>query len=229
MARVAAIKDFYEYALMIGALCKAAGHEVHTTSPPIDFEQVVGFHPDVLVVGLFRRRTAFNRPIGNPDEDIIGLASCREIEQYPAIKVKPILLLGNGIEELEVPSWVHYDVFLFFPDDMGLFLARLDELATVVKTRRKLSRYLCPSCGSRLTYTQPVEKNLFCPRCHTAVSLLSDTDCLYLPRGSQVSCPCRLDDLTPRPGESSQSAHERATGRRVPEPPQQPTTEPPLP
>lgn len=229
MARVAAIKDFHEYALMIGALCEAAGHEVYTTSPPIDFERVVTFHPDVLVVGLFRRRAAYNRPIADPDADIIGLASCREIEQYPAIKLKPILLLGNGIEELEVPSWVHYDVFLFFPDDMGLFVARLEELATKVKTRRKLSRYLCPSCGSRLTHTRTVEKNMFCPRCHTAVTILSDNTCLYLPRGSQMSCSCRLEDLTPRPGESSQSAHARATGRSVPLPPEQPTTEPPLP
>jgi hypothetical protein len=229
MARVVAIKDFHEYAIMIGALCEAAGHEVYTTSPPIDFEQVVNFRPDVLVVGLFRRRAAFNRPIADPDADIIGLTSCREIEQYPAIKLKPILLLGNGIEELEVPSWVHYDVFLFFPDDMGLFVARLEELATLVKTRRQLSEYLCPSCGSRLTHTMSGPKNLFCPRCHTAVSILSETDCLYLPPGSRISCPCRLDDLTPRPGESSQSAHARATGRSVPVPPPHPTTEPPLP
>lgn len=210
MAKVAAIKDFYEYALMIGCLCEHGGHTVLAQSPPVDFEAVARFGPDALVVGLFRKQAAFDRPIVDAAEDIFGLETAREVEEYPAMRMTPLLLLGNGIVEREVPNWFHYDLFLYFPDDMHLFLPKVEELALKVKTRRTLSGYICPNCGSRLTFSQKPAKDLFCPRCHTAVSIIDDRSCIYLLKGSGPSCPCTIDQITPRRGETSTQTRARA-------------------
>lgn len=213
MAKVACLKDFYEYAVMIAALCECGGHTAFKSQHPVDFEAVIDFGPDLVVLGLFRKRSAYNRPLVNLEEDVLGLATARDIESYPAIRVKPILLLGNGIEAREVPDWFHYDLFLFFPDDLPLFLPKVEELATRVKTRRTLSCYICPHCGSRLTYVHNAAKELFCPRCHTAVSLIPEENrCLYTIGSTGDTRHCTLVEITPRKGESSADIQRRAEG-----------------
>lgn len=182
--------------MMIAALAREeGGHEVYGKAPPIDFEELIDFGPDVIVMGLFRRRSAFNRPIEDLQRDVLGLETLTELENYPAIAVVPIVILGNGIEEFEVPLHLNYDLFLFFPDDMHLFLPKLNELAAKEKTRRRISGYVCPTCGSRLTYTS-TQRDLFCPRDGTAVALLDNGKCLYLPQGQDRSIPCSTDDIT---------------------------------
>lgn len=95
----------------------------------------------------------------------------------------------------EVPMALHYDVYLDFPDDMHLFLPKLEELSTKVKSRRKPSGYLCPIGRSRLTFRSS-DKDLFCPRDGTAVVIIEADRCLYLPPGQKESIPCSIDDIT---------------------------------
>lgn len=190
MAKVACLKDFHEYALMIGALAREGGHEAYIDNPPLDFERLVDFGPEVLVTGLFRKRAAVNRPIRDLEEDVLGLDTLRQLEGYPALRIVPLAILGNSIEEHEVPTTLNYDLFLYFPDDMHLFLPKLDELATKVKSRRTISGYVCPSCRSRMTFTQDRDQDLFCPRCGTAVALI-DNGATCLARtadGSPIDC-----------------------------------------
>src|SRR5690348_6364892 len=111
MSRVAAIKDYIEFATMIGGLLKSAGHEVWAATPPVDWDALLNFDPDVVVIGFFRQRTAYNRPIENFEQDICGVATLEAIDDYPAIRVKPILAIGNGVEPHEIPRAFRFDAF----------------------------------------------------------------------------------------------------------------------
>jgi len=211
MARIACLKDFHEYALMIGALAREGGHEVYVGNPPLNFEQLVDFNPQAIVIGLFRKRTAFNRPIEDLEQDVLGLETLRQLEDYPALRSIPLVILGNGIEENEVPTTLNYDLFLFFPDDMHLFLPKLDELTTKVKSRRKLSGYICPCCKSRMTYQGVHDQDLFCPRCGTSVAIIDEgVSCIARdPDGRPLACS--IDAIT------SPKLREQQRARREPE------------
>jgi uncharacterized protein YbaR (Trm112 family) len=197
MSRIAAIKDYREFAVMIGGLLEDAGHEVLRDSPPVDWERLVDFDPDLVVIGFFRRRTAYNRAIEDFDRDILGGETLRAIESYPAIRVKPILAIGNGVEAREIPNEFRFDAFVYFPDEMGRFLPTVDELARKDR-RRSFSAYQCPVCHARLTYAKQNRKELFCPRCHTGVSILDEVHCMYQARALAPSQSCLLADLERR-------------------------------
>lgn len=189
MAKVAIIKPYFEYAKMIGALVEEGGHETLLEVPPVDWERVMNFGPEALVTGVFRKRIAFNRPIENFKDEVLGSDIVETIQSYPAIWSTPTLLLGNAVEERDVPLTLRYDLFLIFPDDMFVFLRSLDELTKMVKSKRKVSGYICPNCGSRLTYLKEPVKDLFCPRCHTAVAIIDHESCLAQDAdGKQIAC-----------------------------------------
>ncbi len=196
MAKVACVKDYLEYARMIAALVREEGHEALAMAPPVDFDRLLDFGPQVLVIGLFRQRCAFNRPIQDLPKDVLGLVTLRELEAYPAIRTLPLIVLGNGIEEHEVPTTMNYDLYLFFPDDMHLFLPKLDEVAAKVKSRRTISPHVCPACGSRLTFTGNQDQDLFCPRCGVAVAIINRERCIAR-NADGLDIPCSLDRITP--------------------------------
>lgn len=183
MARMVIINDFAEYAEMDAAPLRLRGHEVliqvTEAGRPVDFERVVDFGPGVISVGLYRNEQAFDRPIRSLEADILGYVPIRQMEAYPAIRVVPLLLLGHCIREQDVPTTLSYDRFLVLPRDIKHYVPNMEELATKVKSRRKLSGYVCPNCESRLVFTVN-DHELFCPRCHTAVSVIDEQSSLVV-------------------------------------------------
>ena len=198
MARVALIDDYLEYAEMAAAPLRVAGHETMAAIVPIDFERILKFEPNVISVGLYRKEIAFNRPIEHWEEDVLGYEPLKEMERYPAIGLIPIILIGSALEEQDVPTTVNYDLFLSFPRDLHLYLPKVEELASTVKTNRKISGYVCPWCGSRLVYHRAPARDLFCPRCHTAVAIVDRDRCLMMVNGAGPQVPSNVALLQPR-------------------------------
>ena len=196
MAKVMILDDLQETIDLLAPPLREQGHEVLTDVSPIDFERVMRFRPDVITLDLYRKIEAFDRPIRNVEEDVIGFTPLVEMEHYPAIGIIPIILLGNCLQEKDVPTSVNYDLFLSFPRDVKLYFPKVIEIATMVKTRRRISDYVCPCCGSRLTFTSSRLDDLFCPRCHTAVAIIYPDACIArAPDGSKV--PCDMASLRP--------------------------------
>lgn len=196
MAKVMIIDDLQETIDLLAPPLIGQGHEVLTDVSPIDFERVMAFGPNVITLDLYRRQEAFDRPIQSVEADVIGFAPLVEMENYPAISVIPIILLGNCLQEKDVPTSVNYDLFLSFPRDVKLYFPKVIELAETVKGRRKISGYVCPTCGSRMTYSRARETDLFCPRCHTAVAIIDEESCLARnSEGEAIACSMQM--LTP--------------------------------
>lgn len=196
MAKIAVLDDSEEHVRMVAAPLRVAGHEVLTMTVPLDFDKLIDFAPNVLTLGLARRKEAYDRPIRDPVEDLIGYRSLREIEDYPALRIIPLIIIGTAIQEKDVSTKINYDLFITLPDDFGLLLSSVEELATTVKTRRKIAPYLCPNCKGRLTYVKEPISDLFCPRCQTAVVIIDHENCLYSGKAGE-SIPCKVDQLKP--------------------------------
>lgn len=197
MARIAVLDDYEDYLLMVSAPLLRAGHQVYrhaTENGPIDFERLIAFEPQVVSVALYRLRAAFDRPVRNLGEDILGYEPLMEMERYPAIQLIPTLIIGNGLQEKDVPTSLHYDAFLVLPDDIKRYEPTVADLANVVKSRRKISRFLCPKCRGRLTYIRQPVIDLFCPRCHCAVSLIDGEGCIARDADGEP-IDCSMDQL----------------------------------
>jgi Zn finger protein HypA/HybF involved in hydrogenase expression len=210
MQRVAVLDDVLAVADILAAPLRVAGYDVLTDLTSIDFERVLNFKPELIILGLHRRIAAFDRPIQRVEEDLFGIKPLQDMEHYPAISVMPILLVSTGLKEADIPTSVNYDSFLIIPEEAELYLPKVKELIETVKTRRKISQYVCPNCGSRLVYTKS-EKDLFCPRCHTTVSVVDDKHCLVTSPGLFESKPCEMAAIRPHKGDTSDQAEERAT------------------
>ncbi len=198
MARVVIVDAFQTMAQMLASGLRADGHVVLTEVIPIDFERILHFAPQVIVVSLYRMNKAFDRPVVSAERDVLGYIPLISMDQYPALQAcVPIILLGTGLHERDIPAGVDYDLFLSLPKDIELFRPRVEELAEGAKGRRKISPYACPHCGSRLTYTSSPD-DLFCPRCHTAVAIVDDENCIYSrPQTVERSIPCKVSQLKP--------------------------------
>jgi hypothetical protein len=199
VARIIVIDDFREYAEMTATPLRQAGHQVMAMASeegPLDFEQLIQYGPQAIVVGLYRNADAFDRPIGDWTRDVLGYTPLTQMEKYPAINLMPIMLIGGGVLETDIPTTLSYDLFLVFPKDIKLYVPKMEELVTMVKTRRKISEYLCPSCGNRLTFSKDQSKDLFCLRCHTAVAVVEGEDAVVLyPSGRSERVP--MEQLMP--------------------------------
>ncbi|HEY9855870.1 MAG TPA: hypothetical protein V6D05_09055 [Stenomitos sp.] len=199
MARVAIIDGFQTMGKMLASVLREGGHEVLTEVIPVDFERILHFGPQVIVVSLYRMNKAFDRPIESAERDVLGFIPLISLDQYPALNAYvPVTLLGTGLHERDIPENVDYDLFLSLPKDIEIFRAKVEELASKAKgRRRRISRYACPHCGSRLTYTSSPD-DLFCPRCQTVVAILDDTTCMYVRADvPERSIPCRVEQLLP--------------------------------
>lgn len=147
---------------------------------PLDFEELIQFAPQAIVVGLYRNAEAFDRPVVDWTQDVLGYTPLTQMEQYPAINLMPIMLIGGGLREKDIPTTISYDIFLVFPKDIKLYVPKVNELVATVKTRRRISGYICPNCGNRLTFVKDQSKDLFCLRCHTSVALVEGDDAVTL-------------------------------------------------
>jgi predicted CXXCH cytochrome family protein len=54
-------------------------------------------------------------------------------------------------------------------------------------------------------------RDLFCPRCHTAVVLVDDEHCPMTEPGSLTSHPCKMSTIRPQRGDTSDQAEARAS------------------
>jgi uncharacterized protein YlaI len=196
MAKVVILDDLQETVALLAPPLTGQGHEVLTDVAPIDFERIMRFKPDVITLNLYRHQDAFDRPIRNVEQDVIGFIPLVEMEKYPAISVIPIILVGSCLQEKDVPTSVNYDLFISFPSEVKIYFPKVVEIAATVKTRRRISEYVCPQCGSRLTYTQKRADDLFCPRCHAAVAIVDDQTCIAR-SGDGNFIPCDMATLQP--------------------------------
>jgi hypothetical protein len=196
MARIAILDDYRELGALVAGPLMQEGYDTMVETSPIDFETVIRFSPDVIAVHLYRKENAFDRPIRSVEEDVLGFKPLEEMQNYPAISIIPTMLVGIGLLERDVPTTVNYDMFLTFPMDLQIYLPKIQELAGLHKTKRHISNYICPSCDSRMTYLREPVTDLFCPRCHTSVSIIEGNGCLAnTGDGEQISCS--LEQLTP--------------------------------
>lgn len=194
MARVAILDDFPEYGEMLAAPLIASGHDVLIELTPIDFERILSFEPQVIVLGLYRKDTAFCKPISEAKTDVLGYQPLIEMESYPAVNSLPIMLIGHCLVEDEIPTKINYDIFMIFPRDISAYPKMVEYLAENIKKRRNISAYVCPNCRGRLTYlSNPAD--LFCPRCGTSVAIVEEKQCLYQTPGG-VQRACELSDIT---------------------------------
>lgn len=218
MARVAIIDSFQTIAQMLASVLGEAGHEVLTELIPVDFERLLHFAPQVIVVSLYRMNKAFDRPIECAELDILGYVPLVSKDRYPALSYVPTALLGTGLHERDIPEGADYDVFLSLPKDIDIVKVKVDELARKAMGRRKISRYVCPHCGSRLTYlTRP--DDLFCPRCHAVVAIIDDENCIYSPPNVvDRSIPCQVAQLLPSADTGSERSESPGPSEE-PEPP----------
>lgn len=210
MRRVAVLDDVIEVADILAAPLREERYEVMTSLTSIDFEAIINFGAQLIILGVHRRVSAFDRPIRNLEADVFGFKPLVDMEHYPAISVIPIILISTGLKESDLPTSLNYDLFLVLPEDAPLYFPKAKELIETVKTRRQISQYVCPNCGSRLTYTQKPGKDLFCPRCHTAVVVIDSQHCLITEPGSHQSHPGSMDWLRPRKGGTSDQEEVRA-------------------
>ncbi|HEY9898699.1 MAG TPA: hypothetical protein V6D00_05910 [Pantanalinema sp.] len=196
MAKIAILDDFLALARLTAGPLSVAGYDVRSWASPIDFDEVMDFGPDLIEINLYRNKTAFDCPIMNLEEDVLGFKPLNELKKYPAAHITPILLVGIGILEVSIPTDLKYDMFLSFPEDIDLYLPGVMDLTARKKGRRKVSGSICPKCKSRLTFTTDA-KNLFCPRCHTAVVIIDEKDCLFQSPGDDKATPCTTEVLAP--------------------------------
>lgn len=213
MHRIAVLNDMLEIADMLATPLRGEGYEVLTDITSIDFERVLKFKPELIVLGLHRRIRAYDRPIESLEKDIFGFKPLADMEHYPAISVVPIMLVATGVQEKDIPTSLNYDSFLTIPEDAPLYFPKVKELIETVKTRRKISSYICPHCGSRMTFTARHELNLFCPRCHTGVVVVDEENCLITAPGAPNAKPGKMELLRPSHGDTSDEAETRATKR----------------
>ena len=216
MKKIAVLNDAIEVADMLAAPLRGQGYEVMTALSSVDFEAVLNFGPGLIVLGVHRRAAAFDRPIRSLDADVFGVKPLMDMEHYPAISVIPILLVSTGIKERDLPTSVNYDAFLNLPEDAALYFPKVAELLETVKTRRMISAYVCPNCGSRMTYTTEPARDLFCPRCHTAVAVIDEERCLITEPGTDRTHAGTMDMLRPHAGDTSDQEEARAKGRQQP-------------
>ncbi|MNS08288.1 hypothetical protein D3C72_397460 [compost metagenome] len=194
--RVVVIDDFKEYAEMAAAPLRYAGHTAMTTTSPVDFDSVLAFRPDVIAVGIFRQDMAFDRPIRDFEQDVLGVGPIRELEGYPAITAVPIAIAATGLHERDVPTTLRYDLFLSFPRDIKAYVPRLEALARQPR-RRQLSEYVCPNgaCRSRLFQVSTGGQDLYCPRCGAGVALTAGGILYNLPDNPQQSIEAPLSAI----------------------------------
>jgi CheY-like chemotaxis protein len=214
MRKIAVLNDIPEFARILAAPLREQGYDMLTEVASIDFERLLRFAPDLIILCLNRRRNTFNRPLKSIEEDVIGFKPLVEMEQYPAINIIPILLVTTGLNEQDLPTTVNYDAFLTLPEDAHLYYSLAAELVQTVKSRRKISGFICPNCGSRLTFTVAPARNLFCPRCHTGVVIVNDDSCLVTKPDEVTGLPAPISALRLRPGETSDQAATRTKHQR---------------
>lgn len=195
MSRVAVLDDHQTVLKALAKPLEDAGHETLLELAPLNFERIAEFSPEVIIVGLARKAEAQNRPIDDVTEDVLGYKALVDLRDYPALNAIPTIVVGIGLLERDVPIEAHYDLFLAFPEDMDLFERKVGELAKV-KKKREISAYICPNpaCSSRLLFMKRPIKDLFCPKCGTAVAFVDEEKCIWLgPDGHHY--PCAIKDL----------------------------------
>ena len=200
MAKFAVVDSYLEYAALAAAPLRERGHEVLIDTVPFDWDEVLAFGPQVIVFAIYRQDVAFNRPIQDPAQDILGFDAICEANAFPAIKAVPLVILAFGLHETDFEPPCGYNLFLTLPRDLALYPTKVAELAERRKARSKLSGYLCPNpgCRSRLVYFSK-EHDLFCPRCGSAIAIIDAAHCTWLgPDGHTRACT--VADLVPAPG-----------------------------
>lgn len=205
MARVAILDAFEELAQLLAEPLRGSQHEVLVEVIPVDFERLIRFGPDVIVAVLYRMNKAFDRAIEQAELDILGYIPLLSLKRYSALRAVPLLLVGYGLHERDIPNdCCDYEAFLSLPKDVRLFSRKAEELANRPRATRKISAYLCPHCGSRLTYAPRKPEDLFCPRCGTSVAIIDEEHCIYSPAGTKgPGRPCSLGQLMPKPPEAA--------------------------
>lgn len=202
MAKVAVLNHHPIMARMFARPLDDAGHDTLTSAPPFDLERIIDYGPQAIVVVLDRRPCAGSRAIADPEADIFGYEALEALEAYPAIQLIPILVLGNALYAVEVPTSARYDLFLSLPDELDRYVRTIGVLTERLKTRRRLSGFLCPICNGRLTFSRQPARDLFCPRCYTAVNLVEGDEGLMLARGVGMALPVtvrRFEGRSPSP------------------------------
>lgn len=192
MSRIAIIDGYRTLAQMLEAPLQSRGHHTQVFTPPLDAHELRRFAPDLMIFGLDRRQTAQDRPIQDPEEDITGFSQLLALSQYGPINMIPFLIVGDSIREDYLPEGIDYDLFLAFPDEVESYVERVEEVLHSVRTRRHISAYHCPTCGSRLTYKGRSSNELLCPKCHTLVVLHDGRCVMRTATGKPVMCSVDL-------------------------------------
>jgi hypothetical protein len=114
MARVGILSDYADVTVLVDRLL-TPGHELihleHPLRPTVPLDEV----PDVLIVPVFRRPHAFDRPIKTFREDVAGGHLLEDIWKVMDGHQRPVIIFGIGVTHKDVPPHIRYHAFLTFP------------------------------------------------------------------------------------------------------------------
>lgn len=121
MAKIAILNDSPEVVTLLAHFLTPGRHELlnRIGATPRMVEEVVAFGPAVVVVSLHRRPDTVNRPLADPETELVGLGMARLIGDEPRLAAVPLLLFGFYVTEAELPrdrlTPPRHHAFMTFP------------------------------------------------------------------------------------------------------------------
>ena len=178
MSRIGTVSDNREYSDMLKWLLEHHGHEVVALTAPVDFEHLFAFKPEVLIVSIARKASAWGRPMEDFSRDVVGAESLRLLETYPSVYYLSVVVVGIGLREDELKTRLRIRRFASFPEDLYDLITDPQGIERYVdeQRHRKVSPYACPNCTAPMLYVGRSQHDLICPRCLAVVAILEDAD-----------------------------------------------------
>lgn len=157
--------------ILIQPLVKA-GHQLWLSQRPESWRDLMDLSPDAIVVQMTRSSEAYNRPIWEPDDDIVGYDLLRAATSTLAMRELPLVTVGIGLRADDLSRVREGELHFDFPHDLDAYAERIVAYLDRLRSQ-KITKCLCPQCGDRLL-TVPGEASAFiCAYCSAIVSQLS--------------------------------------------------------
>lgn len=117
MARIGLINDYSEVVVALSHLL-TPGHDVTMLHFPAGLQRLEPIEPalDALVAVIFRAKEAWDRPITNFNEDVVGGPMLKGLQRTCDFEKTKLIVFAVGVLPEHVPPGIHFDMFLTFPE-----------------------------------------------------------------------------------------------------------------
>lgn len=150
MAKIAILNDTPEVVVLLSNFLTLGHHEflkrIGTSQYVMD--SIVAFHPDLILIPLYRVPEAMGAPVTDYAAQVKGVAMLERICECPELAQVPILVFGFSTKLSEMPEdireKVRFNAFLTFPEGLqelnptisSLVGPALGDMMDVEKVRR---------------------------------------------------------------------------------------------